>query len=71
MDPTNGNRDVNKEISKVLFICSYNAGRPQMAEGYLNTRYGDRHNARSAGFRSSRMGRSIEGLAGMVMSRCI
>ena len=34
---------------KVLFICSRNAGRSQMAEGYLNARYGDRYDARSAG----------------------
>jgi len=40
---------------KVLFICSHNAGRSQMAEGYLNARYGDRYDARSAGFRTSRI----------------
>jgi arsenate reductase len=46
---------MDKEKIKVLFICSHNAGRSQMAEGYLNARYGDRYNARSAGFRTSRI----------------
>lgn len=40
---------------KVLFICSHNAGRSQMAEGYLNARYGDRYEAMSAGFCASRI----------------
>jgi len=34
---------MNTEKIKVLFICSHNAGRSQMAEGYLNARYGDRY----------------------------
>jgi arsenate reductase len=34
---------------KTLFICTHNAGRSQMAEGYLNARYGDRYEAFSAG----------------------
>jgi arsenate reductase len=33
----------------VLFICTRNAGRSQMAEGYLRSRYGDRFTAFSAG----------------------
>ncbi len=44
---------MNAEKIKVLFICSHNAGRSQIAEGYLNARYGDRYAARSAGFYSS------------------
>ena len=41
---------------KVLFVCNHNAGRSQMAEAYLNARYGDRYEAYSAGnFPSSRM----------------
>src|SRR5690606_2917169 len=34
---------------RILFICSHNAARSQMAEGYLRTRYGDRSEAYSAG----------------------
>lgn len=34
---------------RVLFICTHNAGRSQMAEGYLRARYGDRYEAFSAG----------------------
>ncbi|WFN34190.1 hypothetical protein L1S32_10125 [Methanogenium sp. S4BF] len=33
----------------ILFICNHNAGRSQMAEAYLNARYGDRYTAVSAG----------------------
>jgi arsenate reductase len=33
----------------ILFVCTHNAGRSQMAEGYLNARYGDRYEALSAG----------------------
>lgn len=34
---------------RVLFICSHNAARSQMAEGYLKAKYGDRYDAFSAG----------------------
>lgn len=37
------------ERSRVLFICTHNAARSQMAEGYLRARYGDRFEAFSAG----------------------
>ncbi len=33
----------------ILFVCNHNAGRSQMAEAYLNARYGDRYAAFSAG----------------------
>ncbi len=36
-------------MKRVLFICTHNAGRSQMAEGYLQARYGDRYEAFSAG----------------------
>ncbi len=36
-------------IQRVLFVCTHNAARSQMAEGYLNARYGDRYEAFSAG----------------------
>ncbi len=38
---------------KVLFICSRNAARSQMAEGYLRARYGDRYEVFSAGIQES------------------
>ncbi len=38
-----------KEKKQVIFICTQNAGRSQMAEGYLKTRYGDRYEVFSAG----------------------
>ncbi len=41
----------------ILFICTQNAGRSQMAEGYLRARYGDRYRACSAGTRPSRLSR--------------
>lgn len=34
---------------KVLFVCTHNAARSQMAEGYMNARYSDRYGAFSAG----------------------
>jgi len=34
---------------RVLFICSHNAARSQIAEGYLRAKYGDRYEAFSAG----------------------
>lgn len=34
---------------KILFICTHNSARSQMAEGYLNARYGDRYQGFSAG----------------------
>ncbi|MDI9633469.1 MAG: arsenate reductase ArsC [Methanolinea sp.] len=37
----------------VLFVCTHNAARSQMAEGYLRARYGDRYNAYSAGTTAS------------------
>jgi arsenate reductase (thioredoxin) len=33
----------------VLFICTHNAARSQMAEGYLRAKYGDQYDAFSAG----------------------
>lgn len=34
---------------KVLFICTHNAARSQMAEGYMRAHYGDRYDVHSAG----------------------
>jgi arsenate reductase len=40
-----------KKMSKkrILFLCTHNAARSQMAEGFVNARYGDRYEAYSAG----------------------
>ncbi|MEA2035817.1 MAG: arsenate reductase ArsC [Euryarchaeota archaeon] len=38
---------------RVLFVCTHNAGRSQMAEAILNSRYGDRYEAFSAGIHPS------------------
>jgi len=42
---------------KVLFVCTANAARSQMAEGYLRAAYSDRYEAFSAGTRSAQVSR--------------
>jgi arsenate reductase len=34
---------------KILFLCTHNAARSQMAEGFVNAHYDDRYEAYSAG----------------------
>lgn len=41
----------------VLFVCTQNAGRSQMAEGYLRARYSDRYEVFSAGTHPSGVSR--------------
>jgi len=36
-------------MKKILFLCTHNAARSQMAEGLINARYADRYEAYSAG----------------------
>ncbi len=40
---------------KILFICTANAARSQMAEGYLRAKYGNRYDVFSAGTRQSKV----------------
>jgi arsenate reductase len=51
------------EKKRVLFICTANAARSQMAEGLLRAKYGDRYEAFSAGTRQSKV--SIRAIAVM------
>ena len=34
---------------KILFLCTHNAARSQMAEGFINAWHADRYEAQSAG----------------------
>jgi arsenate reductase len=40
---------------RVLFICTHNSARSQMAEGFLNALYGDRYEGHSAGIEPLRV----------------
>ena len=40
---------MNIRKQRVLFICTHNSARSQMAEGFLNAYYGDRYEGFSAG----------------------
>ena len=40
---------------KVLFVCTHNSNRSQMAEGFLRSHYGDRYDVASAGTEPTRV----------------
>jgi len=40
---------------KILFICTHNSARSQMAEGYMKAKYSDRFEAFSAGTEATRV----------------
>jgi arsenate reductase len=53
--------DLMLQKPKVLFVCTANAARSQMAEGYLRAKYSDRYEVFSAGTRKARVStRAIE-----------
>jgi len=39
--------------TRILFVCTANAARSQMAEGYMRAKYGDRYEVFSAGTRQA------------------
>lgn len=41
--------------TRILFVCTANAARSQMAEGYLRSKYGERYEVFSAGTRQSKV----------------
>jgi arsenate reductase len=41
--------------TKILFICTHNSARSQMAEGYMNAKYGDLFATFSAGTEATRV----------------
>jgi len=43
------------EKTRILFICTANAARSQMAEGLLRAKYGGRYEVSSAGTRQSKV----------------
>jgi arsenate reductase len=47
--------DLSNKKKRVLFICTHNAARSQMAEGLLRALHGDRYEVFSAGTEPSRV----------------
>jgi arsenate reductase len=49
LKPMNENVEGGVKKPRVLFICTHNSARSQMAEGYMNAKYGDRYEVFSGG----------------------
>jgi len=43
------------QVKRVLFLCSHNSARSQMAEGFLRAFAGERYEVQSAGTRATRV----------------
>jgi arsenate reductase (thioredoxin) len=56
-------RHAGRRVKRVLFLCSHNSARSQMAEGFLRAFAGDRFDVQSAGTRATR----VHPLATLVM----
>lgn len=54
---------ISQEKKKILFLCTHNSARSQMAEGFLRAIYGDRYEAYSAGVEAT----NVNPLAVMAM----
>ena len=50
-----GSAENPRRKPRILFVCTANAARSQMAEGLLRAKYGDRYEAFSAGTRQSKV----------------
>lgn len=49
MDKGSGTMSKDRKRKHIIFICTHNSARSQMAEGFLNSLYGDKYEAFSAG----------------------
>ncbi len=50
---------MNIHKQRILFICTHNSARSQMAEAFLNTYYGDRYEGYSAGLEPRRINKFV------------
>ena len=51
----NENTQGKVKKSRVLFICTHNSARSQMADAYMNAKYSDRYEASSGGIEITRV----------------
>jgi arsenate reductase len=53
--PIEENAEGKIKKPRILFICTHNSARSQMAEGYMNAKYGNRYETFSAGTEITRV----------------